>query len=468
MLSKIAPLVAVAAVLAPVRVEAQQPAYAQCGGKSWTGSTQCVAGYSCNSINDYYYQCLAGAATAAPGSTTKSTPVSTTRSPTSTTLATTTKPSGTPVTTASTTAAGSAASGNPFSGYQFYANPYYASEVSSLAIPSLPASLKPAASAVAKIGSYVWLDTMAKVPLMETYVADISAKNKAGASSPYVGMFVVYDLPDRDCAALASNGELSSANGGAAKYMSYIDSIAAIAKKYPDVKLNLIIEPDSIANLVTNTGVAKCAAAADVYKSSVIYAMKTLNLPSIDMYLDGGHGGWLGWPDNMSKAAPLYASLYTQAGKPRAVRGIVTNVSNYNAWSIATCPAYTTPNPNCDEKRYIDAFAPLLAAQGFNAHFLVDTSRNGVQPTAQTEQGNWCNIIGAGFGTRPTTNTGDALVDAFVWVKPGGESDGTSDTTSVRYDSHCGVTEALKPAPEAGTWFEAYFQQLLQNANPKF
>ena len=93
---------------------------------------------------------------------------------------------------------------------------------------------------------------------------------------------------------------------------------------------------------------------------------------------------------------------------------------------------------------------------------------------------------------RPTTNTGDALEDAFVWVKPGGEADGTSNSTAPRYDYHCGYSDALQPAPQAGTWFEvclssilgfsgvemaricanagflikAYFVQLLTNANP--
>ncbi len=73
-----------------------------------------------------------------------------------------------------------------------------------------------------------------------------------------------------------------------------------------------------------------------------------------------------------------------------------------------------------------------------------------------------------GFGTRPTANTGHTLVDAFVWIKPGGESDGTSDTTAARYDHFCGKADAPKPAPEAGQWFQAYFEQLLVNANPAF
>lgn len=57
---------------------------------------------------------------------------------------------------------------------------------------------------------------------------------------------------------------------------------------------------------------------------------------------------------------------------------------------------------------------------------LIEIARNGVQPTAQNAWGDWCNVIGTGFGVRPTTNTGDSLADAFVWVKPGGECDVSS------------------------------------------
>lgn len=57
-------------------------------------------------------------------------------------------------------------------------------------------------------------DTAAKVPTMDTYLSNIQALNKDGASPPVMGAFVVYDLPDRDCAALASNGEYSIANNG--------------------------------------------------------------------------------------------------------------------------------------------------------------------------------------------------------------------------------------------------------------
>jgi len=87
-----------------------------------------------------------------------------------------------------------------------------------------------------------------------------------------------------------------------------------------------------------------------------------------------------------------------------------------------------------------------------SAHFIVDQSRSGVQ-NIRLAWGDWCNVSGAGFGIQPTTDTGNTLIDAIVWAKPGGEGDGTSDTTSVRYDSFCGNADAAKPAPEAGAYF---------------
>jgi cellulose 1,4-beta-cellobiosidase len=76
---------------------------------------------------------------------------------------------------------------------------------------------------------------------MGDFLADIQSKNAAGANPPYAGQFVVYDLPDRDCAALASNGEYSIADGGVAKYKAYIDSIKAVLMEYSDVQTILVI-----------------------------------------------------------------------------------------------------------------------------------------------------------------------------------------------------------------------------------
>ncbi len=130
-----------------------------------------------------------------------------------------------------------------------------------------------------------------------------------------------------------------------------------------------------MANLVTNLNVAKCANAQAAYLECVTYAITQLNLPNVAMYLDAGHAGWLGWPANIGPAATLFASLYKNAGQPAAVRGLATNVANYNGWNLATAPSYTSGDANYDEKLYVNALAPLLTAQGYPAHFITDTCK---------------------------------------------------------------------------------------------
>jgi endoglucanase len=79
------------------------------------------------------------------------------------------------------------------------------------------------------------------------------------------------------------------------------------------------------------------------------------------------------------------------------------------------------------------------------AHFVIDTSRNGQGPNG-TE---WCNPPGRGVGAPPTTATGHPRVDAFLWIKPPGESDGSCND-----------------GPPAGRWWPEYALGLAQRANP--
>lgn len=165
------------------------------------------------------------------------------------------------------------------------------------------------------------------------------------------------------------------------------------------------------------------------------------------------------------------ATVYKNAGSPKQVRGIATNVAGWNAWDLSPGEFSTATdaqyNKAQNEKKYIELFSPELKSAGMPGQAIVDTGRNAVTGLRK-EWGNWCNINGAGFGVRPTTNTGSTLVDSFVWVKPGGESDGTSDSSATRYDSFCGKEESFKPSPEAGQWNQAYFEMLVKNAKPAF
>lgn len=92
------------------------------------------------------------------------------------------------------------------------------------------------------------------------------------------------------------------------------------------------------------------------------------------MYLDAGHGGWLGWTANLAPAAKLFTEIWTTAGKPANLRGLATNVANYNAFKIDTAPSYTTGNDNFDEQKYITAMAGALTTAGWTgAKFITDT-----------------------------------------------------------------------------------------------
>jgi cellulose 1,4-beta-cellobiosidase len=97
------------------------------------------------------------------------------------------------------------------------------------------------------------LDSVSKVPTIATTLTDALAVQKSTGVSQTV-TFVVYDLPNRDCAAAASNGEFSVADNGLANYKGYIDSIATAFAAYPGIRIVAVVEPDSLGNLVTNSG----------------------------------------------------------------------------------------------------------------------------------------------------------------------------------------------------------------------
>lgn len=161
----LAAVLSISALAAPVE-ERQNCAslYSQCGGTSWTGATCCASGSVCSYGNDYYSQCLPGAASsssATSSSKTTSSAKTSTTSKVSTSSASTSKAS-TTTTRATTTVTGGASTtatytGNPFLGVQQWANSYYASEISAYAIPSLSAAQASQAAEVAKVPTFQWL-----------------------------------------------------------------------------------------------------------------------------------------------------------------------------------------------------------------------------------------------------------------------------------------------------------------------
>jgi cellulose 1,4-beta-cellobiosidase len=407
---------------------------------------------------------------------------------------------------------------NPYSGARGYVNPEW----------SAKAAAEPGGSRVSNQPTAVWLDRIAAIegtpdsqsngPMGVEDHLDAALAQGAG----YI-QFVIYNLPGRDCSALASNGELGVDE--LARYQSeYIDPIAAIMSntKYRSLRIITIIEIDSLPNLVTNLNIAKCATmnSNGGYVNGVGYALDKLGaIPNVYNYIDAAHHGWIGWDSNFRPTAQKLKQAATAAGATvNDVHGFIVNTANYSALREEHFNINTTVNGQqirqsrwvdwnqyVDELTFAQAFRTELVSQGFNSNIgmLIDTSRNGwggsARPTAPSTStdlntfvdqsridrrihaGNWCNQSGAGLGERPTANPATGI-DAYVWVKPPGESDGSSkeipNNDGKGFDRMCdptyggnglngnNPTGALADAPISGAWFSAQFRQLMANAYP--
>ncbi|KAJ3014499.1 hypothetical protein HKX48_005115 [Thoreauomyces humboldtii] len=364
---------------------------------------------------------------------------------------------------------------NPFDGAKGYVDIDWFRQIKSTLSTSNP-------SLIDKImfPTAVWIDSDAALPKIARHLK--YAAKMATAAKPIVIQFVVYNLPGRDCHALASNGEIPT--GGLAEYKAYIDTFKSMltTNASPNVRVVLVVEPDSLPNIATNSDDPKCAAAASDYTNGVAYALARLTGTNIYSYLDAGHGGWLGWENNLEKIGPIFTTALNAAkaiNPATTLQGFSTNVANYDPFQATVAPArqYSLDpstgydyNLNIDENRYTDALANKFASQGLPTRFIVDTGRAGT-PGIRSVWGSWCNIKGAGIGPRPQVNPAPQ-VDAFVWVKPPGQSDGASGPLGgAGVDGFCvpetanGV-DSLGGAPHAGNWFPEHFLTLVANANP--
>ncbi|WP_339127780.1 glycoside hydrolase family 6 protein [Streptomyces sp. f51] len=422
------------------------------------------------------------------------------------------------VTALPTTATAAAKLDNPYAGAKAYVNPDW----------SAKAAAEPGGSAISNQPTFVWLDRMAAIQGTADARGLKAHLDAAKAQGANLVQLVIYDLPGRDCAALASNGELGP-DDLATYQSSYIDPIATILADpaYASLRIVNLIEPDSLPNLVTNAGgtagsTTQCATmkANGNYEKGVGYALHKLGaLPNTYNYIDAGHHGWLGWDSNLTPAAQEFKKAATTNGATVSdVTGFIVNTANYSATKEPYVKVTDTVNGQTvrqskwidwnqydDESSYAQGLRTALVAQGFDSGIgmLIDTSRNGwggsARPTGpgpttsvdayvdggridrRIHAGNWCNQSGAGIGERPTTAP-DTGIDAYVWAKPPGESDGASQAVAndegKGFDQMCdptytgnarngnNLTGALPNSPLAGHWFSAQFRQLLANANP--
>ncbi|MCW2572457.1 MAG: 1,4-beta cellobiohydrolase [Frankiales bacterium] len=207
----------------------------------------------------------------------------------------------------------------------------------------------------------------------------LPAASAAAARQHKVLVAVLYALPQRDCGG-ASAGGLTAA--------AYRRLVQAIASPLGRSRAAVVLEPDALALI----GCLSPAAARERY-ALLRDAVSVLAGAGAAVYLDAGHSGWI--------PAAVMAGRLRNAGIAGG-RGVALNVSGYD----------TTES----ERRY----GAQLASRLPGMHVVIDTSRNGrgAAPGAQ-----WCNAPGRALGARPRA-TVDVLVDALLWIKHPGESDG--------------------------------------------
>jgi cellulose 1,4-beta-cellobiosidase len=352
---------------------------------------------------------------------------------------------------------------NPFDGARLYVNPDYAKTVEGLAAThSGEAALL---KKMAALPTAIWLSWIADTKDIPRYLDDALQQQKAGGQ-PVVSVFVVYDLPNRDCNAEASAGELPATPEGEARYQhDYVDVVAAAFAAHPDQRIAVVLEPDSLANLVTNLENPKCMAAEGIYKRGLAYAIAKLSLPNVFLYVDAAHAGWLGWPKNLAKSVLLYKEVLAMAGGADRIRGFAFDVSNYDPTHDPTNPPRDPAAAPNDELGYAADLSKALAGVGITGKgFVIDTGRDG-KANVRTSPGNWCNIKNAGLGERPRAAPAP-LIDAYLYIKVPGESDGTADPKAPRFDQNCASDDATPGAPQAGKMFDSYLIDLLKNATP--
>lgn len=341
---------------------------------------------------------------------------------------------------------------------------------------------------LSQIPSAAWL-SFGTADLVEAKVRGIVDRAAAEARLP---VLVAYNIPFRDCALYSA--------GGAADGPAYLAWIRGFAAGIGDREAIVILEPDGLGVIpwhqTLDGTVERCRPEGhDKGASAARYeqlrgAVAILSaLPKVRLYLDGTGSSWL--------APGEITSRLIRADVGRA-SGFFLNVSNYESdarvvpyarWvsdciALVTrggldprdCPSQYRPAVFEDESTWnktdaaYDALfehAGLKRDPASQKHAIIDSSRNGKgswQPPAGKYQDAevWCNPPGRGLGRRPTLDSSNPYVAAFLWIKIPGESDGQClRGMAGPADPERGIT-----APPAGGWFPEQARELIEFANP--
>ncbi|MEU0203053.1 MULTISPECIES: glycoside hydrolase family 6 protein [unclassified Streptomyces] len=256
------------------------------------------------------------------------------------------------------------------------------------------------ASRIADQPAAVWFAEYAP----DTLTARVAAVTSGGAAQGRVPVLVPYAIPGRDCG--------GHSQGGAPDLDAYDAWIDRFAAGLGSGEVIVVLEPDSVAQAECLSAGERADRFASLARAGRV--LKEAN-PRARVYFDAGHSGW--------NAPGKQAAWLRQAGaaSPESSDGIFSNVSNF----------HTTADEVAYDRRVLDALGGPASLGA-----VIDTSRNGNGAPAD---GQWCDPAGRKLGRTPTLSTGEPRIDAYLWVKLPGESDGCKGrpgtfTASYAYD----------------------------------
>ncbi|CAL9272903.1 hypothetical protein SUDANB5_01350 [Streptomyces sp. SudanB5_2050] len=237
-----------------------------------------------------------------------------------------------------------------------------------------------------------------------TITSRVRAVTSGGAAEGRVPVVVPYAIPDRDCG--------GHSEGGAPDLDAYDDWIDLFAAGLGSGEVVVVLEPDSVSQAECLPAGERADRFASLARAGRV--LKEAN-PRARVYYDAGHSGW--------HAPAKQAGWLRQAGAASAASsdGVFSNVSNFHA--------------TADEVAYDRAVLDALGGPS-SLGAVIDTSRNG---NGAPPDGQWCDPAGRKIGRTPTLSTGLGRIDAYLWVKLPGESDGCKGepgtfTPSYAYD----------------------------------
>lgn len=216
-------------------------------------------------------------------------------------------------------------------------------------------------------------------PVPRKYIRQMTRQARRAGKVP---VFVMYDLPWRGCD--------QPGGGGAPTPRAYRRLVRSVRRAIGRSRVWMVVEPDALSEI----GCLPRPKRLSYYKLIRFDVRQFSHDPNAKLYIDAGHPDW-------EPARVEARRLLRISRNPRV--GFALNVSNF----------YST--------RANASYGARISRDTYGKHFIIDTSRNG----GDVPDGEWCNPPDARLGPTPTTRTRSPRIDAFLWVKAPGDSDGT-------------------------------------------